>query len=188
MLYVIRHGKTDWNNRKKTMGRMDLPLCPEGIAQAHEMKDKLKYNNFDLIMCSPLTRAKETAKIINEGKDIEIVYDQRLLERNLANLEGRSYPEDNDRLWDINVNADDFYIETMEEFKDRVYDFMDDIKKSYDDKNILVVTHGGVTALINCYFDGTLYDGPITDKFLDNCEIESFNMKKARNKVYTPNE
>ena len=109
MLYVIRQGKTDWNNRKKTMGRMDLPLCPEGIAQAHKMKDKLKYNNFDLIMCSPLTRAKETAKIINEGKDIEIVYDQRLLERNLANLEGRSYPEDNDRLWDINVNANDFY-------------------------------------------------------------------------------
>lgn len=188
MLYVIRHGKTDWNNKKKIMGRMDLPLCPEGKKQAYEMKEKLNNNNFDLIICSPLTRAKETAKIINEGKDTEIVYDGRIVERNFANLEGREYLKDNDRIWDININTDDYYIETMEEFKDRVFGFMDEISELYSKKEILLVTHGGVTALINCYFDGTLYDGPISNKFLSNCEVKSFNIKKAKNKVYTLNE
>ncbi len=188
MLFVVRHGKTDWNNRKKTMGRMDLPLCSEGILESQELRDKLKNNKIDLIISSPLTRAKETAKIINENKNVEIVYDDRLLERNMANLEGRAYLEDNDRLWDININTDDYYIETMEEFKDRVFGFMDDISKSYSNKDVLLVTHGGVTALINCYFDGTLYDGPISNKFLVNGEIESYNIKKAKKKIYKPNE
>lgn len=34
MLYIMRHGKTEWNKKKKLQGRTDIPLCQEGIEMA----------------------------------------------------------------------------------------------------------------------------------------------------------
>lgn len=39
MIYVIRHGQTDWNMNKITMGRCDIPLNEEGIKQAYFQKN-----------------------------------------------------------------------------------------------------------------------------------------------------
>ncbi|MBQ7241058.1 MAG: histidine phosphatase family protein [Bacilli bacterium] len=54
MLYVVRHGHTDWNSKKITMGRKDIPLNDIGIDEAYTTSDVLKDNIFDLIICSPL--------------------------------------------------------------------------------------------------------------------------------------
>ena len=185
MIYVIRHGQTDWNKRKITMGRKDISLNDEGISQANDIRKKLDNYNLDLIICSPLNRAKETASIINKDKNCEIIYDDRIMERYLGNLEGHPYTNDNDKLWDINVNTKEYGIETMEEFKNRVYDFMDEITKNIPDKDILLVTHGGVSALIDCYFNNNLYTVSISDKFLKNCSVASYDIsKKINNKRY----
>ena len=170
MLYVIRHGQTDWNYNKITMGQKDIPLNKEGIRQAHLIKKIISKYDINIIICSPLKRAKNTAKIIKKQDDI-ILYDNRIIERNLGELEGKPYTQDNNRIWDININTSDYHIETMEEFKERVYSFLNDITKKYHDKNLLLVTHGGVSALIDCYFNGCLSDGPISNKFLDNCKV-----------------
>ena len=170
MLYVIRHGQTDWNYNKITMGQKDIPLNKEGIKQAHITKKTISNYNIDLIICSPLKRAMKTAEIIKKEDQI-ILYDNRITERRLGDLEGKPYTKDNERLWDININTTDYHIETMEEFKERIYSFLKDILRKYHDKNILLVTHGGVSALINCYFNGCLSDGPISNKFLDNCKV-----------------
>ena len=71
MLYVVRHGKTDWNDKRITMGCMDIPLCKEGIEESEKMREELEDVNIDLIYTSPLTRAKETATIINKSKNKE---------------------------------------------------------------------------------------------------------------------
>lgn len=193
MLYVVRHGQTGWNEKKKTMGRMDMPLSNVGIEQSEQLKEELEGTNIDLIFCSPLTRAKETANIINKSKKVTMELDSRLMERSLGNLEGRDYTEDNDRLWDININTDDYYIEKMEDMKDRVYDFLEDVINNYSDKDVLVVTHGGVTALFNCYFNDTLYDGPISNKFLESGKVISYDLDTYKNKdskkyIYKPEE
>ena len=75
MIYVTRHGQTDWNVQKRVMGRCDEPLNNNGINQAIETKNNLLNKDIDLIICSPLLRAKQTANIINEGRNISIVYD-----------------------------------------------------------------------------------------------------------------
>ena len=79
-VYLIRHGQTDWNKEGIVQGRCDIPLNEKGREQAREAKELTKDIKFDICFCSPLDRAKETAAIVLEGKDVEIVYDDRLLE------------------------------------------------------------------------------------------------------------
>lgn len=190
MLYVVRHGKTGWNDKKRTMGCMDIPLCDEGIEQSKELKDKLEKINIDLIICSPLTRAKETANIINEDKNVEIKIENKIVERSMGDLECSNYPsyEENERIWSLEENTDDYYIEPMVNFKNRIYNYLDKLVEQYNDKDVLLVTHGGVTALINCYFNNSLEEGSITNKFLENGVIESYNMKKGKRLILKPEE
>ena len=180
MLYVVRHGKTKYNKEKLIMGSLDIPLDFDGIKEANELSEKLLDKDIDFIISSPLIRTKQTANIINQKKELDIKTDHRLQERDLGKLEGTPYlsEKENDDLWDINKNISTNEIETMKKFKGRVYRFLDELIEEYSDKNILLVTHGGVSAMINCYFNNNLYDGTISDKFLDNCEIAEYDIKQ----------
>ena len=177
MIYVVRHGHTEWNNKHLTMGKKNIPLNEEGINEAYLTSKKLDGISFDLIICSTLNRAKETANIINEKKNIKTIYDSRLEERGLGLLEGKPYTSDNDLLWDIKENTDIYNAERMQDFKNRVFNFLDEINEKYKGLNILLVTHGGVSALINCYYNNSLYDGSISNKFLKNCEYAKYGFK-----------
>jgi len=88
MIYITRHGQTNWNVLRKVMGKIDEPLNEKGIEQAHLTKESLKDLEINLIICSPLLRARQTAEIINEVLNIEIIYDNRLLERDYGEFEG----------------------------------------------------------------------------------------------------
>ncbi len=74
-----------------------------------------------------------------------------------------------------NIDFND--IETMQNFCNRVYEFLDDITQKYKDKNILLVTHGGVSVPIKCYFMKYPLEKLINRdiiKGLENCEIAKF--------------
>lgn len=88
MIYVTRHGQTDWNLEKKVMGRSNIPLNKNGRKQATIVRDSLFNTPIDKIICSPLLRAKQTADIINQKKQVEIIYDNRLIERDFGEFEG----------------------------------------------------------------------------------------------------
>ena len=181
MIYVVRHGHTDWNDNKLTMGTKDIPLNELGFEEAYNTSKLLNNIKFDLIICSPLMRAKQTAVIINKNRNNQILFDKRIEERNMGDLEGKPYTNDNTQLWDININTSEYNVETMEDFKNRVYDFINEIEYIYSNKDILLVTHGGVSALINCYFNDSLYEGPISNKFLDNCKYACYNTTPNKN-------
>lgn len=87
-------------------------------------------------------------------------------------------PEIND-IWNYNKNIDFNGIETMNDFCNRVYKFLDDIVEKYRDKKILLVTHGGVSVPIKCYFTKypleNLKDRDVI-KGLKNCEIIKFKI------------
>ena len=63
-ILLTRHGQTEWNFLQKVQGKADIKLNEKGIKQAKDVKDKLKNEQIDLILCSPLIRAVETANII----------------------------------------------------------------------------------------------------------------------------
>ena len=62
VLYVVRHGETDWNKVKRVQGHTDIPLNEYGRHLARETAKGLKETRIDLAITSPLIRAKETAQ------------------------------------------------------------------------------------------------------------------------------
>ena len=88
MLYIMRHGKTDWNVLHKLQGRTDIELNDEGRKMAEEAANLYKNIHFDICYCSPLRRAKETAEIFLKGRNTPIICDDRLKEMSFGKYEG----------------------------------------------------------------------------------------------------
>ena len=171
MIYFVRHGETEWNKIGRMQGHIDIELNEEGKNQAQIVHDKLSGVKFDKVFSSPLKRTKQTAQIISES---EPIIDERLIERFNGELEGKFkdeikvYPDFND------PNETRFGIETLESFKGRIYNFLDEIMTKYKNQNILVVTHAGVCLYVRCYFEGEP-DGVLYEKYrLNNCEVLSY--------------
>lgn len=175
-LYVIRHGQTDWNLEKKLLSITDIPLNENGIEQCKEAEELVRNLNYDIVFCSPKIRTKQTMEIIN-SKKLPVVYDDRLIERNAGSLEEiYTYDFDYKAFWTLgkdNIQN----CETIEECKKRVYEFLDEIKEKYKDKNILIVTHNGICRIIHTYFNGFPKKGDISQKGHLNAEIKMYEMK-----------
>lgn len=143
-LYVVRHGQTEWNVMKKMQGSADIPLNDKGLEQAGITKSNLKDISIDIIFCSPLIRAKQTAEVINSDRNLEIIYDNRLRERDYGEFEGTSKTSFNyNDFWAYNKNLTFTKAENIQVFFKRVYGFIDEIESKYSNKNILIVTHAG---------------------------------------------
>lgn len=88
MLYIMRHGRTDWNERNKLQGRTDIPLNAAGRKMAEEAAAVYKNVPLDVCYCSPLARARQTAEIFLKNRNIPIITDDRLVEMSFGIYEG----------------------------------------------------------------------------------------------------
>ena len=175
MIYIVRHGQTDWNVEGRYQGRIDIELNETGINQAKEIFEELKNVKFDIVFSSPLKRALQTAKIISNH---DIVIDNRLIERCNGDLEGKLKSECNIGIDFNNPNENRLNIENILEFRKRINDFFDDITTNYQDQNILVVTHAGVGIYARCYFEGNPLNGDYSKYKLKNGEVLKYDIKK----------
>ena len=158
-------------------GSVDIPLNKKGIEQALETKNNLKNINIDLIFCSPLIRAKQTAEIINNDKKLNIIYDERLRERSYGEFEGTSKSSFNyNEFWAYNKNKKYIKAENIQDFFSRIYEFMDELKSKLDRKNILIVCHAGVTKVIECYANKMLNDEEIGPFLPENCSVLKYKI------------
>ena len=64
LLYVVRHGATEWSQSGQHTGRTDLPLLPEGEEQARATGALLTGIDFSLVLCSPMQRAQRTCELV----------------------------------------------------------------------------------------------------------------------------
>ena len=146
-LYLIRHGKTDWNLKGLAQGRVDIPLNEDGKNEARKVASEIDLSEMDICLASPLQRDSETAKIITQDK-LEIIYDDLLKERGFGDYEGKQIPWDIiTRHWDYKTNDQADNIESIKECLDRAKKVIDKIKNEYPDKNVLIVSHA---CLIKC--------------------------------------
>src|SRR6185437_16547271 len=90
-IWLMRHGETEWSAEGKHTSRTDLPLLTSGIEQAHELKDRLKEQQFALVLVSPMQRARETCQIAGFGDVAQVTSD--LHEWDYGQYEGRSTTE-----------------------------------------------------------------------------------------------
>lgn len=167
MIYIIRHGETDWNVEGRYAGRMNIPLNKKGIEQARKLKEKFKNIKIDIVITSPLIRAIQTAdEIVNNEK----IIDYRIIERSNGELEGKLKSEITWKIDFNNSNDKKYNIESIDEFRKRIYDFLDEIKEKYKGKNVLIVTYAGVWLYIREYFEGKPSSGNYSEYKLKNCE------------------
>ena len=105
-IYYVRHGQTDWNlARKMQGGGTEKELNETGINQANETRKELENVKYDIIICSPMYRAKQTAEIINKDKNVKTIIDERIRERKLGKLEGHEITDEIEKqIWDYNLN------------------------------------------------------------------------------------
>ena len=178
MIYVVRHGQTDWNLEGRCQGWADIELNQMGLEQAAELAKKLSSVKFDVCFSSPQKRALKTAQIIYRG---EIIVDQRIKERGKGELEGRTGVKQLVQQLGINYydpNENRYGIEKLSDFENRVHAFWNEVSKKHVGKNVLVVTHGGVVMCSRAYFDGVPEDQDIYRYRPDNCEVWQIDNSK----------
>lgn len=101
-LFIVRHGETEWSANGKHTGVTDLPLTENGIKQAEIAADKLSEEHFELVLCSPRLRARQTAEIAGFSEAAELCDD--LVEWDYGEYEGLTSPEiweRHDPNWDL---------------------------------------------------------------------------------------
>ena len=166
LLYVLRHGVTQWNKLKKVQGAMDIPLAPEGIELAEKTGEALKDVHFDICFTSPLTRAKQTARCVLGSRDIPVIEDKRIQEIDFGVLEGTQFKDAQGKI--VSHEMEIFFTDPLK-FKrpENGEDISDILKRTGDfwrekttdpeltDKTVLVSSHGcAVRALLqNIYQD-----------------------------------
>lgn len=173
MIYLVRHGQTDWNIVGRYQGRKDIAINKNGIEQARKIKEKLKEIKFDVIISSPLKRALQTATIITG--DTNIITDDRIIERCNGDLEGKLKNEINDMIDFNNPNGSGYGIENITDFRKRIYDFLCEITDKYKGKNVLIVTHAGVGIYARCFFEGKPANNDYSIYKIKNCEVIEYN-------------
>lgn len=172
-VYIIRHGQVP-HNALKQYNTTDEDLTVLGIKQAEELRDKIKDMKFDIIICSPLNRAKHTAEIININNN-KIIYDDRIRERSCGDLSGKPLEVTNrEEYWNYYATIQYGTSENIKYFFKRVFEFLDELKtKNY--KSVLIVAHSGVSKAFSAYFEG-IKDGKFLNRGLKNCEMKVYEL------------
>lgn len=174
---LIRHGETDWNDLGKIQGRTDIPLNSKGKIQAKETNSYLMNRRFDLIITSPLSRAKETGEIINRALQLPIYTMDKFIERNYGDAEGLTREERAQNY----VNGQIPNLERIEDLQERIVSGLKDIIQSYPNKKIILVAHGAViNAILALLSDSKIGSGKT--KLLNAC-ISNLEYKQGRWKV-----
>src|SRR5258705_13563433 len=87
IVYLVRHGETDWTASGRHNGRSEVPLNANGRSQAHLLGKMLRDINFDSVFCSPSLRAAQTAKIAFSSSPLNFC--DELKEWDYGALEGK---------------------------------------------------------------------------------------------------
>ena len=146
-LYLVRHGETVDNVNQIMQGQTQGQLTENGIRQAEEVRDNMALEDFAAIIASDLKRSVDTANVIAEPHNLEVVQTPLLRERDWGGFTGRYIPELKGEKW-----PDD--IETLENLLSRAGEFIAFVKKTYPGKKVLAVGHGIVNKAVQAIYYG----------------------------------
>ena len=170
MIYIIRHGQTELNNKQVLQGRSNYPLNEKGIAQAREAAERLRFVTFSRVFSSPLIRAVQTAEIIAPG--VPVTIDERLIEMDYGPYEGMDLhalaPEVITFFSDFVHNPAPEGMEQLQSVVARACAFIKDL--SGLEGNILVSTHAIAMKGILEYLTPDSH-GSYWSQYIGNCAV-----------------
>lgn len=151
ILYLIRHGETDWNRDRRIQGQSDTPLNDAGREQSRLLGRRLRGTAFDAAYASDLSRAIETAELILEDRNLPLTTDPGLRERAFGRWEGldvQQAAELDPERWEAWRNRSGDVSppggESQVELEIRVTAALQSIAdRHHPDHTVLVVSHGG---------------------------------------------
>jgi len=174
-VYFVRHGETVWNAENKICGATDSPLTEKGRAQAAETGRQILSMGIkaDVILYSPLSRAKDTALILSEMTNIPAREEARLFEQNFGKYE--STPRNGAEFQEAKKQFLNRYEggESMLHLAQRVYNLLDELKADTD-KTYLLVAHNGIARVVHSYFYEMSND-EYAAFGIRNCEVREYD-------------
>lgn len=90
-IWLVRHGETAWSLSGRHTGRTDLPLTERGEEEARAVAARLHGQSFQLVLCSPLQRARRTCEIA--GLLPQAILDPECMEWDYGDVNGRTRDE-----------------------------------------------------------------------------------------------
>ena len=151
-LHLIRHGEAEVNVRRIVGGkRGDTGLTPRGVLQAERLRDRLAATgeiSADVIVTSPLPRARQTAEILAPALDLPIVCDDALQELDPGEADGLSFEEALQRFGIHDFEAEPSRPicpggESWTGFMARVAGALERLCHDHEGRTVVLVTHGG---------------------------------------------
>ncbi|MCT8978528.1 alpha-ribazole phosphatase [Clostridium sp. CX1] len=154
IIYLVRHGKIDTDDKKRYIGFSDILLNEEGVNQGKKLKKFFSEIYIEKIYCSDLSRTRKTAEIISEGRNIEKVELKELREINMGKWENRTFEEIKNKYPKEFENRGKYIKdftpdggESFGVFKDRVLNIFKGIVLDTKESTV-IVAHAGVNRII----------------------------------------
>lgn len=179
-IYLLRHGETDWNREGKIQGHTDIPLNNCGREQIAQTAAGMAgvCPHIDIILCSPLSRARESARITAERLNYpidRIVEEELLIERSFGEAEGMTAEEREEKYPNYQYSDTGYRFPGMEPIEELMKRARSVLRKMADtyrgQENILAVSHGALlAAVITAVTDGRI--AYFSDKiYLDSASL-----------------
>lgn len=150
------HGTTVDNEAGLSSGWNDADLSELGKKQSLELRDQIKNKKFDVVFCSDLRRAVESAQLTFE-ESVPIIIDKRLRECNYGEYNGK--PSEVVEPMQEKCIMERFpQGESYEDVKIRIADFMKSLKENYDGKSVAIVAHKAPQLVLDVLLGGKTWD------------------------------
>lgn len=192
LIYLMRHGETDWNKERRLQGQSDIPLNEYGIELAVKTAGALAEVPFDRAFCSPLKRAEETARIMLGDRQTPLYSDVRLKEIHFGIHEGVCFDaakqDPEDPLHDFFCEPDRYIppegAESFSQVMERGHSFLKEKIVPLEGvcESVLVVAHGAFNRSLLSSVMGL----PLKDFWriaLPNCAVSILSLEKGQFKV-----
>lgn len=146
VLGLFRHGQTDWNINLRLQGTADIPMNQFGIDQVKRAADLIDPKSWDLVVSSPLGRARQSAEIVAERLGItQVPTHDLLLERAFGIGEGMLYEEWNKKFSQLDEIPG---AESSADVLARAERLLEYVQSQYQGKKILSVSHGALIRFV----------------------------------------
>jgi broad specificity phosphatase PhoE len=155
------HGTTTDNEKGLATGWLPGELSEVGIKQARELGKRVADKRFDVVFCSDLKRAVDSAELGFAGK-CEILQDNRLRECNYGGFTGKPLEHFKDKLIDF-VEKPFPGGESYKDVEKRIASFIDFLKKKYGEKHVAIIAHQGPQLALDVLVRGKTWKQAIAD-------------------------
>jgi broad specificity phosphatase PhoE/ribonuclease HI len=144
---LVRHGASPLSPQRRFSGRGDVPLSPEGREQAARVARRLASRGIEVVLSSPLRRARRTAEAVAAATGTDLVVDDGLVETDFGDWEGHTFAEVREQ-WPAELDA---WLESTEvappggesfaETEKRAHEALERMLQAHRDRVVAVVSH-----------------------------------------------